>query len=116
MEREGLNALIIFGEHEDSGPATVAYDTWFTNVRAGTTIIFPVTGDPVSLLPMTGDPVSLLPMTTFTVDHLESSRRGDTVWIPAKNLRLYSASRQIIDTVKELSLGKGTIGVVGLEP
>jgi hypothetical protein len=78
MESQGLDAMIVFGEHEDSGPATVAFDTWFTNSRAGTTIIFP----------RSGEPISLLPMTTFTMDYMESSRRGDTIWIPAKTLRL----------------------------
>ncbi|KAN0115413.1 peptidase [Hyaloscypha variabilis] len=105
MESQGLDAMIVFGEHEDSGPATVAFDTWFTNSRAGTTIIFP----------RGGEPISLLPMTTFTMDYMESSRRGDTIWIPAKNLRLYIASSTISNVLKELDLEKSTIGVVGLE-
>jgi hypothetical protein len=77
MEREGLDALLVYGEHEDAGPAPVAYDTWFTNGRAGTTVVFPRTGEPISLLPG--------PM--FIMDHLESSRRGDSMWIPSHNLR-----------------------------
>lgn len=35
MQRESLDALLVFGEREDSGPATVPFDTWFTNARAG---------------------------------------------------------------------------------
>jgi hypothetical protein len=106
MQRENLDAVLVFGEHEDSGPATVAFDTWFTSARAGTTIVFP----------KGGDPVSLVPMSTFLSDHLESSRRGDIIWIEAQNMRMNITSTSIANTLKELGLEKGTIGVIGLEP
>ncbi len=106
MEREGLDALLVFGEHEDAGPAPFAFDTWFTNGRAGTTVVFP----------RDGDPVSLFPMEMFTKDHLESTRRGDVIWIPPENIRASRDSRAIGDTLRELGLENGTIGVVGLEP
>jgi len=105
MEREDLDALLVFGEHEDAGPAPFAYDTWFTNGRAGTTVVFP----------RDGDPISLFPMEMFTKDHLESTRRGDIMWIPPQNLRASRDSRAITDTLNRLGLSKGTIGVVGLE-
>ncbi|TDD25557.1 M24 family peptidase [Nonomuraea diastatica] len=104
MENEGLDALLVFGEHEDAGPAQVAYDTWFTNGRPGTTVIFPRTGEPLSLLPG--------PM--FIADHLESSHRGGAMWIPPKNLRGSRHSAAIAATLDELGLAKATIGVVGL--
>jgi Xaa-Pro aminopeptidase len=106
MQRENLDALLIFGEHEDSGPATVVFDTWFTNARAGTTIVF-LKG---------GNPISLVPMPTFLSDHLESSRRGDIIWIEAQNMRMNITSTSIAKTLKELGLERGTIGVIGLEP
>ncbi|WP_432834803.1 M24 family metallopeptidase [Dactylosporangium sp. CA-092794] len=106
MEREGLDALLVFGEHEDAGPAAVAYDTWFTNGRPGTTVVFPRPGEPISLLPA--------PM--FILDHLESTRQGDIMWIPPKNLRSFRASGALVETLTELGLAKGTIGVVGLGP
>ncbi|GAA5043122.1 M24 family metallopeptidase [Nocardia callitridis] len=106
MAREGLDALLVFGEHEDAGPAPVAHDTWFTNGRAGTTVIFPRTGDPISLLPG--------PM--FVTDHLESSRRGDDMWIPARDLRGSRHSGAVAETLEELGLGEAVIGVVGLGP
>ncbi|MEO3805128.1 hypothetical protein [Nonomuraea sp. B1E8] len=74
----GLDALLVFGEHEDAGPAAVAYDTWFTNGRPGTTVV----------LPRTGDPVVLFPAPMFIMDHLESTRRGEAPWIqPATIVR-----------------------------
>jgi Xaa-Pro aminopeptidase len=106
MEREGLDALLVFGEHEDAGPAPVACDTWFTNGRAGTTVV----------MPRTGDPVSLLPGPMFIMDHLESSRRGDVMWIPPKNLRGSRHSGMIAETLNELGLAEAVIGVVGLGP
>ncbi len=35
MNREGLDALLVFGEHEDAGPAPVSYGTWFAHGRPG---------------------------------------------------------------------------------
>jgi len=105
MTREGLDALLVFGEHEDAGPAPFAHDTWFTNGRAGTTVVFP----------RDGDPVSLFPMEMFSKDHLESARRGDITWIRPENIRASRDSRAIADTLNELKLARARIGVVGLE-
>jgi Xaa-Pro aminopeptidase len=105
MDREGLDALLVFGEHEDAGPAPFAHDTWFTNSRAGTTVVFP----------RDGDPIALFPMEMFTKDHLESTRRGDTVWIPPRNIRASRDSAAIARTFHELGLTRGRVGVVGLE-
>ena len=106
MQREGLDALLVFGEHEDAGPAPFAYDTWFTNARAGTTVVFP----------RDGDPLSLLPMEMFWRDYLECGRRGDTIWIAPNNIRASRDSAAIADTLIALGLLKATIGVIGLEP
>jgi len=46
MDREGLDALLVFGEHEDAGPAPFCLDTWFTNDRPGAIVVFPRTGEP----------------------------------------------------------------------
>lgn len=106
MTRERLDALLVFGEHEDAGPAPFAYDAWITNDRAGTTVIFP----------RDGDPIALLPMEMFTKDHRESARRGDVVWVPPENLRIPRDSRVVAATLNELGLAQASIGVIGLEP
>ncbi|MGV9797074.1 M24 family metallopeptidase [Mycobacterium sp. NPDC003449] len=105
MARDGLDALLVFGEHEDAGPAPFAFDTWFTNSRAGTTVVFP----------RAGEPVSLFPMEMFATDHLESARSGDITWIPAENMRAHRDSRVLADTLDELGLAEATVGVVGLD-
>ncbi|OBB96534.1 M24 family metallopeptidase [Mycobacterium sp. 852002-40037_SCH5390672] len=106
MRREGLDALLVFGEHEDAGPAPFAFDTWFTNARPGTTVVFP--GD--------GEPLSLLPMEMFWRDYLECGRRGNALWISPKNIRASRDSAAIADTLIALGLSTATIGVIGLEP
>ncbi|MFC7674232.1 M24 family metallopeptidase [Mycolicibacterium sp. GCM10028919] len=106
MQRDGLDALLVFGEHEDAGPAPFAYDTWFTNARAGTTVVFP----------RNGDPLSLLPMEMFWRDYLESARRGDAVWIAPERIRPSRDSAAIADTLTALGLSTARIGVIGLEP
>jgi len=106
MEMQNVDALLIFGEHEDAGPAPFAFDIWFTNGRPGTTVVFP----------KVGDPVSLFPMSLFSMDHMESCRRGDVMWIPAENIRNSRDSSTLAAVLNETGLAKGTIGVVGLEP
>ncbi len=106
MQRQGLDALLVFGEHEDAGPAPFAFDTWFTDARAGTTVVFP----------RDGDPLSLLPMEMFWRDHLESERRGDTPWIATENIRTPRNSAAVAETLTTLGLSTAVIGVVGLEP
>jgi Xaa-Pro aminopeptidase len=106
MHDQGVDALLIFGEHEDAGPAPFAYDTWFTNARAGSTVVFPVDGDPISLLPME----------MFWRDYLENTRRGHTNWIAPKNICASRDSAAISDALTSLGLATATIGVIGLEP
>lgn len=105
MEREGVDALLVFGEHEDAGAAPVNHDTWFTNGRPGTTVVFP----------KAGEPIAHFPMALFALDHLESSRRGDTMWIPSQNIQNSQDSSTIANTLSDLGLAEAAIGVVGLE-
>ena len=106
MDREGLDALIVFGEHEDSGPSPFCVDTWFTNDRAGMTVVFP----------RSEELIAFVPISTYVNDHLMSSRRGDASWIAADQIRVGRHSGEIVDALNEHGLAKGTIGVIGLEP
>lgn len=103
MEERGLDAILVIGEHEDSGPASYSYDTWLTNTRPGTTV----------LLPKKGLPLNLVPAPMFALDHLEA---GDEAWIPAENVRFGRHSLAAIQAIQELGLEQATIGVLGLEP
>lgn len=106
MEHQGLDALFVYGEHEDAGAAPFHYDVWFTNSRPGTSIIHPRGGEPIQLL---GFPPGAM-------DHLEATNSGEEMWMPIRNLRLGRGLPTIAATLTQLGLAKGTIGVVGLEP
>lgn len=106
MEQEGLDCLLVFAEHEDGGPAPFCMDTWFTNERSGMTVI----------MRRDGEPVVFVPVTTYIFDHLEGARRGDGGWINASSFRLGNRSSEISAELNRLGLGKGRIGVFGLEP
>ncbi|MDT0678523.1 M24 family metallopeptidase [Autumnicola musiva] len=103
MEQNGLEAMLIVGEHEDAGPASYSYDVWFTNSRPGSTV----------LLPKEGTPINLLPAPMFVLDHMEV---GEDAWIPAKNIRIGRDSNAVVQAIKDLGLTKSEIGVIGLEP
>ncbi len=106
MDREGLDALLVFGEHEDAGPAPFCFDAWFTNDRSGTTVLFA----------LSGQPTVFAPISTYLIDHLEATRRGDGSWVVAEDFRLGHRSTEIVEEVNARGLTRGVIGVIGLEP
>ncbi|GAA3546263.1 M24 family metallopeptidase [Amycolatopsis ultiminotia] len=107
MDREGFDALIVVGEHEDAGPAPYYLDTWFTNDRPGTVVVFP----------RNGEPVALGLVSTFLNDHMDALHRGDAWWIRPENFRAGGRrSDGIADVLVEHGLAKATIGVLGLDP
>lgn len=106
MEEEGLDALLVHGERGGTGPAPFCFDTYFTNDRPGTTVIFPREGDPVSLVS--------LPM--YASDHFESAQRGDALWIAPEQMRFPRAPGAVAAALEELGAAEGTVGVIGAEP
>ena len=106
MDREGLDALIVYGEHEDAGPAAFNLDTWFTNDRPGSVVV----------LAEAAEPIVHAPMALFIEDHSASRRDGDVVWTSPENIRLSRSVAGIAETLHQHHLGRATIGVVGLEP
>jgi Xaa-Pro aminopeptidase len=105
MEREDLDGLVVFGEG-DAGPAPFTFDSWFTNDRPGVLLVFP----------RNQTPTALVPIPTFLFDHREAVHRGDDLWLAADDLRLGRQSHQLVQALKELGLGNGSIGVIGLDP
>ena len=105
MDGKGLDALLVFGEHEDAGAAPFCFDTWFTNNRAGSTVLFR----------KTDGPIVFMPMLTYVLDHIESVRRGDGTWVEAKDVRMGRDANSLADEIDRQGLGTGRIGVIGLE-
>jgi Xaa-Pro aminopeptidase len=106
MDEQGLDALLVFGEHEDAGPAPMCMDTWFTNDRPGMVVI----------LPRDGDPTVLVAIGTFVLDHSEAVRRGESSWITGDQFLMGGHSASIAAALESRKLDKASIGVIGLDP
>jgi hypothetical protein len=48
MDRAGVDALIVYGDREGTGPAPFAPDTWFTNDRPGSIVVVPRHAEPIA--------------------------------------------------------------------
>jgi Xaa-Pro aminopeptidase len=106
MSRHGLDALLVYGEHEDAGASQFNFDTWFTNDRPGTTV----------LMPRNGEPIAFLPMPLYILDRLEAARRGDDGWVSAISIRIGRNSDELANVLIAQGLSTSTIGVIGLDP
>jgi Xaa-Pro aminopeptidase len=106
MTEQRVDALIVFGEHEDSGPAPYNFDNWFTNARPGAVVVFPRNSLPFML--------TMLP--SSIPDHWLAVERGETPWIAAQNLRVGRDPTTVTTLLSEHGLTEGRIGVLGLEP
>lgn len=106
MSESGLDALLVYGEHEDVPAAPFAPDNYFTNDRPGTIVMF--FGD--------DDPVQLVWSPMHVEDHIEAAKRGDQLWIEPRNIRVGKDPAHVAALIDEHGLAAGTIGVVGLEP
>jgi Xaa-Pro aminopeptidase len=111
MAREGVEALICYGEHECVEAAPFAPDTYFTNDRPGSIVVFCRDADPVQLH------WSNLPIQT----HLEAAKRGDQMWIAPENIRAGSVFQPgrnaagIVEVLREHKLENAAVGVLGLD-
>ncbi|MEY9927511.1 Xaa-Pro aminopeptidase [Catenulispora sp. GP43] len=106
MASEGLDALVAYGERECADLAPFAPDTYFTNDRPGSIVVFCRDADPVQLV------WSTLPIQ----DHIEAMKRGDQLWIPPHDIRVGRNAAGVVEVLREHRLENATIGVLGLDP
>ena len=106
MEAEGIDALIAYGEHECADLAPFAPDTYFTNDRPGSIVIFCRDADPIELV------WSNLPIQ----DHIEATKRGDQMWFEPRNIRVGRNAIGVIEVLREHRLENAAVGVLGLDP
>jgi hypothetical protein len=105
MDAEGVDGLIVYGEHEITDSASFALDSYFTNDRSGAIVVFVRDAEPVRLHWRPAD-LAVYPEEPV----LEASS-----WIRPENNRVATHVRGLADLLAELHLSSATIGVTGLE-
>src|SRR4051794_23610552 len=71
LERENLDALLVYGEREGLTSPRFSPDAWFTNDRPGSVVVFPREGDPLVLGWWAG----------YIGNHIEDVARGSQTWV-----------------------------------
>jgi hypothetical protein len=102
MDAEGVDGLIVYGEHEMAEPAPFALDSYFTNDSSGTIVVFSRGAEPVCL--------------RWRPAYLGEPARQAGKWIQPENNRIATHARGLADLLIELILAAAAIGVIGLEP
>ena len=106
MEEEELDALVIYGDREGAFPASYAPDSYFTNERTGSIVIFPKNKGPISV-------VFLL---TVIEDHIQENFGESKGWIKAENMYTGKMGSNVVEILEDNGLDKGSIGIIGLNP
>ncbi|MCG5214742.1 M24 family metallopeptidase [Streptosporangium soli] len=106
MDAEGVQALIVYGEHECADLAPFAPDVYFTNDRPGAIVIFCRDADPIELT------WSTLPI----ADHIQAGRRGERRWIAPRDIRVAKHATGVVEVLREHRLESAAVGVLGLDP
>ena len=86
MDEENLDALIVYGDREPSFPAPFAPDTFFTNERSGSIVIFPKGEEPIMLV--------FLP--TVIEDHVQARRTHSQSWIRPENIYVGKMGSKVV--------------------
>ncbi|MDQ0394841.1 M24 family metallopeptidase [Labrys monachus] len=106
MEARSLDALLVYGDREGAFPAFYAPDTWLTNERPGSIVVFPK-GE---------EPIAIVFLTTVIEDHIQAAATGYRSWIRPENIYAGKMGTNVVEIIEDHGLDKCKIGVVGLEP
>ncbi|MDR3514498.1 MAG: M24 family metallopeptidase [Azospirillaceae bacterium] len=106
MEENGLDALIVYGDREGAYPAFFAPDTWFTNERPGSIVVFPK-GE---------EPIVIVFLTTVIEDHIQAGSTSHRSWIRPENMYAGKMGSNVVEIIEDRGLDHCGFGVIGLEP
>jgi Xaa-Pro aminopeptidase len=106
LEREGLDALLVYGEREGVTSPRFSPDTYFTNDRPGAVVVFPKEGEVLALALWDG----------YVGNHIEDVARGSQTWLAPGNIATGAGGAAIARALQGAGLARGRIGVLGLEP
>jgi len=106
MENNNLDCLIVYGDREGSFPAPFSPDTYLTNDRPGSIVIFP----------KNGEPIALVIIVTVIEDHIQAKRYNKHQgWLKPENMYVGKMGSMVVQVLEDRGLDKCNIGVVGLE-
>ncbi|MGG3840880.1 M24 family metallopeptidase [Paenibacillus thiaminolyticus] len=106
MEEEHVDALIVYGDREGAFPAVFNPDTYFTNERPGSVVIFP----------KNEEPIAVVFLATAVEDHIQARYTNTQGWIRPENIYVGKMGTNIVKIIEERGLNNRSIGVIGLEP
>ncbi|WP_258960807.1 M24 family metallopeptidase [Paenibacillus aquistagni] len=106
MEEEQVDALIVYGDREGAFPAVFNPDTYFTNERPGSIVIFPK-GE---------EPISVVFLATAVEDHIQARYTNTQGWIRPENMYVGKMGGHIVSILEQRGLAESSFGVIGLEP
>lgn len=106
MEEENVDALLIYGDREGAFPASYAPDTYFTNDRPGSIVIFP----------KNAEPIAVVFLVTVVEDHIQAGYRNRQGWVRPENIYVGKMGSNVASILEERGMDKSNIGVIGLEP
>ncbi|WP_176056700.1 M24 family peptidase [Brucella intermedia] len=105
MNVAGVDGLIVYGDRESSAPAPFSPDSYFTNDRLGSIVIFKGDEPPIVL--------AFAPMAVS--DHMQARLRGDQQWLEPEQIFVGKNGAHLVSILNRIGL-TGKIGVIGLEP
>lgn len=106
MDAENVDALVVYGGRDNSGPGEWAPDVFFTNDRPGAIVVFP----------RADEPLALVRSPAHIGDHLKASACGDAVWIRPENVLVAKHAEGVAEVLHAHGLTRSAVGVLGLEP
>ncbi len=106
MEEQEVDALIVYGDREGAFPASFAPDTFFTNERAGSIVI----------LPRDGEPISVVYLMTVVEDHIQAGYTRSRGWVRPENMYVGKMGSNVVEVLEDWGLSRSRFGVIGLEP
>lgn len=105
MDETGLDALIIYGDREGASPAPFCPDTYFTNDRPGSIVLFPRGQEPIAFV--------IIP--TVIGDHIQAGYVKKSGWLKSENIYVGKMGSKVVEVIEDRGMQNCKFGVIGLE-
>lgn len=105
MDEAELDALIIYGDREGASPAPFCPDTYFTNDRPGSIVLFPRGQEPIAFV--------IIP--TVIGDHIQAGYVKKSGWLKSENIYVGKMGAKVVEVIEDRGMQNCKFGVIGLE-